>query len=44
MGRSGMGVRMDVNEELKFSRENQKKNIFFFFGGCRFGGQSGCEQ
>ena len=46
-GGSGLGVRMDVNEELKFLVKIQKKNIFFFFwgggGGVGLGGQGGCE-
>ena len=32
VGGSGWGVRVDVNEELKFC-ENSKKKDFFFFGG-----------
>ena len=43
------GVRVDVNEELKFLRK--LKNIFFFFlvgvgsgGGSGWGGQGRCEQ
>ena len=38
----GGGVRMDVNEELKFLWKIQKKkNFFFFFGGGGFRGGSG---
>ena len=33
----GGGVRVDVNEELKFS-ENSKKRTFFFLGGGGFAG------
>ena len=51
----GGGVRVDVNEEMKFSKNSKKKNIFFFFffwggGGIRgglvsgWGGQGGCER
>ena len=40
-GRVG-GVRVDVNEELKFFCENSKKKIFFFGGGgVRSGGGGG---
>ena len=46
----GGGVRMDVNEELKFWGK-LKKNIFFFLGGgggpgsgWGGGGQDGCER
>ena len=39
VGLGGRGVRVDVNEELKFLRKfKKKKNFFFFFGG---GGGSG---
>ena len=44
-GRSGWGVRVDVNEELKFFVKIKKKKL----GGGRWGvgvglgGQSGCE-
>ena len=47
----GLGVRVDVNEELKeVFVKIQKKNIFFFGGGGSVGGrgrlgdQSGCER
>ena len=37
------GVRVDMNEELKFCVKIKKKN-FFFGGGVGFGGgQDGCE-
>ena len=41
----GGGVRMDVNEELKFC-ENSKKKYFFRGGGVGLGGggQGRCEQ
>ena len=47
-GRAG-GVRVDVNEELKFFLKIQKKIFFFFLGGGevrggRVGGQGGCER
>ena len=51
-GRVG-GVRMDVNEELKFCENKKiKKNLFFFgggggvgsWGGVGLGGQGRCEQ
>ena len=39
----GGGIRMDVNEELKFFLKIPKKKIFFFGGGggCRVGGGVG---
>ena len=41
MGGVGLGgVRVDVNEELKFC-ENSKKNFFFFWGGGSGGGGGG---
>ena len=41
MGGVGLGgVRVDVNEELKFC-ENSKKKIFFWGGGVRWGGGGG---
>ena len=51
-GGSGWGVRMNVNEELKFLRKFTKKRIFFFFffffggggSGVWLGGQGGCER
>ena len=51
----GGGVRVDVNEELKFLCKFKKKNFFFFWGGggvggrgqggegSGWGGQGGCE-
>ena len=46
------GVRVDVNEELKFLRNFEKKIFFFFWGGGGGGrgrvggggGQGGCER
>ena len=37
---SGWGVRVDVNEELKFCENSKKKFVFFFFlgGGSGRGG------
>ena len=50
MGGSGWGVRVDVNQELKFFgklKKIQKKNFFFKGGGggggLGWGGQGGCE-
>ena len=53
-GSGWWGVRVDVNEELKFFCENSKKYIFFWGGGGRgggwvgegggVGGQGGCER
>ena len=44
---AGWGVRVDVNEELKFLGKF-KKNVVFFGGGVRggskLGGQDGCER
>ena len=37
----GGGVRVDVNEELKFLWKFKKKNIFFFVGGGVPGGGGG---
>ena len=45
VGLGGGGVRMDVNEELKFFVKIQKTYIFFFWGGgVGLGGQGRCEQ
>ena len=38
---NGVGVRVDVNEELKFLEEFKKKNIFFLGGGGESGTGSG---
>ena len=38
---SGWGVRVDVNEELKFFVKIQKKKFFFFGGGGSVGGGGG---
>ena len=38
MGGSGWGVRVDVNEELKFFVKIKKKNFFFGGGGGSGGG------
>ena len=50
-GQVGWGVRVDVNEELKFFVKIQKKYFFFFGGGGvgeggrgGLGGQGGCER
>ena len=53
MGGGGVGLgglRVDVNEELKFLLKFKKKKFFFFFGGGGGGGglgwgggQGGCE-
>ena len=42
-GGSGWGVRVDVNEELKFlgKFKKKKKKIFFFFWGGGGGGRAG---
>ena len=40
-----VGVRLDVNEELKFLRKFKKKIMWGGGGGCRVGGgQDGCER
>ena len=54
MGGVGGGVRVDVNEELKFFVKIQKKKYFFFFfwggggvggrGRVGGGGHDGCER
>ena len=41
-GRVG-GVRVDVNEELKFLCKFQKNKTFGGGGGSGWGGQGGCE-
>ena len=48
-GGPGWGVRMNVNEELKFLLKSKKKTKIFFFwggwgGGVGFGGQGGCKR
>ena len=40
-GGSGWGVRVDVNEELKFLWKIQKKNFFLGGGGSGRGGGGG---
>ena len=40
----GGGVRVDVNEELKFFGKIQKKIIWGGGGGVGLGGQDGCER
>ena len=43
-GGGGQGVRVDVNEEIKFlGKFTKKKKNFFFGGGVGLGGQGGCE-
>ena len=47
-GGGGLGVRLDVNEELKYLRK-LKKNRIFFWGvgsgrGSGWGSQGGCER
>ena len=37
LGGSGWGVRVDVNEELKFLGKLKKKTIFFLGGGVKGG-------
>ena len=39
--RTGCGVRMDVNKELKFLKKIQKEKLG---GGSGWGGQGGCER
>ena len=45
-GGSGLGVRVDVNEELKFLRKLEKKKNGVGVGGSwgRVGGQGGCDR